>query len=193
MHGRAFEGPAADLQALVLQDEPGTRAHELVDVREAVRVHVVADVAQARQRGEVGGERGLQVRRDAGVFPRLHVDRAQGSGGVDAHAILAARDDDPSALEGVEDGAHVLGRRVRHGDPSARRGRGEEVGPRLDAIADGPVVDASEPLDAPDTDGARAGTLDVGAHGAQHVGEVRDLGFAGGVLDDDLAGGERRG
>src|SRR5438270_6366390 len=76
---------------------------------------------------------------------------------------------------------------------AAGEGSGNEEGAGLDAVGDDAMLGAFEFADAFDADGSGASAFNVGAHFIQECGEVGDFGFAGGVLQNGFAIGERRG
>ena len=71
-------------------------------------------------------------------------------------------------------------------------GRSNE-GACLDAVAHHLMRDGVQLGHALDLDDRRAGSLDRGAHLVEQVGEVHDLGLAGGIVDDGRALGTHRG
>ena len=73
----------------------------------------------------------------------------------------------------------ALGRDLAAGDRA-----GDEEGAGLDAVGQHFVVRAVQALDAFDDQRRGAGALDLRAHRVEAIGEVDDLGFLRGVLDD---------
>ena len=66
-------------------------------------------------------------------------------------------------------------------------------GARLDAIGHHLVGGAVQTVNALDVDAAGAVAFDLGAHGDQHLGQIRNLGLLGGVFQHRFALGQRRG
>src|SRR5690606_17605408 len=137
VHRRAAQGPAADLEAGVVERHARAGAGELLDVGEAVRVDVVGDVAEARDGGQVGGERRLQVGGHAREHLGLDVGGVQRPGGVDGHLARTALDLDAGGGERLEHGREVLGLEVGEGELAARGGGGQQVGGGRAAGGDG--------------------------------------------------------
>ncbi len=75
----------------------------------------------------------------------------------------------------------------------ARNGARDEEGARFDAIRNDAVLRAVQFLHPFDDDAAGAGAFDFGAHLVEEIGEIDDLGFRGGAIDDRRAFGEDRG
>ncbi len=78
------------------------------------------------------------------------------------------------------------------GHVAAGRDAGQQVGAGLDAVGDDLVNGAVQLVAALDRDRAAARPVYVGAHRHEELGEIDDLGLAGGVVDHGGAAGGRR-
>ena len=96
------------------------------------------------------------------------------------------RDSDAHVGEPAQQHVHVFGASTAEHDFAAADSHRGEIGRGLDAISDHGVIGGAQRtgLHTVDDDRRRAGTLDVGAHRAQHGAQVGDLRLAGRVVDD---------
>jgi hypothetical protein len=94
---------------------------------------------------------------------------------------------DTEASEGAFEDVEGFGFDVGEGEFAACDGRGDEVAGRFNVVTADACGAACEGFDAFDFDAIGAFASDVGAHGIEHVGEVDDVGFARGIIEDGLS------
>src|SRR5450631_411393 len=87
----------------------------------------------------------------------------------------------------------MVGPRVLHTDMPAGDGARDQIRTALDSIGQHIVGRAAQPLHTLDDDLVGARALDLGAHGAQKIGEIHDFRLARRVLQHRLAFGQHRG
>src|SRR5690606_38376630 len=90
------------------------------------------------------------------------------------------------------DSGEVVRLEVSERHVAARGCHGQQVRTCLDAVGDGPEAHPAQARYCVDGDGAGTSTLNVRAHGVEHVGEVGYLGLEGRVVDDDGARAQYR-
>ncbi len=94
-------------------------------------------------------------------------------------------------LQFADYGFEVSGSDFVEADLAAGHCRSNEIGTRLDAIRNHRVVCAAQAGNPLDPDGTGSGAADAGAHRIQEIREIDDLRFAGGILQQGFALGER--
>ncbi|QTK79652.1 SDR family oxidoreductase [Agrobacterium tumefaciens] len=169
----------------------GTKTGEFLHMHETVlenRLRNVRDALRARhQRHELR----LQVGREAGEGLGDDVDRLDAIAiSHDPKAGFRLADRRACQTEGIE---RVVQQRCprsfqHHVTPGHRDRHG--VGARFDAVWQNTVARAGKRGDTFDGDGGGAGAFDLRAHRDEAVGEIDDLGLAGGVVDDGGAAGK---
>ncbi len=168
----------------------GSHAHQLVDVAETSAEDVLghdADTVRQRQQDDeqrfvVGRDPRIRKRRDVGGMQTVWRHGPQPVGRRrDAHAHLA---------ELVDEHVHVIGPCAVDGDLAPGDTDRREEGGRFDAVGDDHMVDRVQRLDTFDGDRRGTGAEHASAHSVQERGEVGDLGFASGIVDDRRSLGE---
>jgi hypothetical protein len=163
-------------------------------MHEAVLEDGLADDALALGQGHQGHELRLQVGGEARIDAGLDVHRLQPRAiAADDDAVVGALDAGAGFLDLGQQGLDQVSAGVGQADLAAGHGRGDGIGAGLDPVGDHRVGGARQLLDAGDGDGRRAGALDLRAHLVQALGQIDDLGLAGGGLQHGDAAGQHGG
>ncbi len=163
---------------------------ELVHIAVTVVPHALGKDTGALRQAETGGHLGLHVGGEAGIGQGFDVGAGEFAGAPDQDSIVHLlhlgahfRDLRGNALQ-------VLGYDVFDEKFPAGGGDGGHVGARLDLVWDDGIAAAGEAGNATDLDDVGPCAHDGGTHGVQKVGQVHDVGFLGGVLNDGGALGQ---
>ena len=185
----------------IAQHDPGAHAYEAVDEEQPRLEHFFVYEDRALALGGHRQEKAQYIRRHAGpdgtLKFRYHIPEAR----VYLHLLLG-RNEDVGAFDVESDaelgegfGQHRYGGAVAlsYGYGVLGGGRqGYEAG-HFDVVGVDGVLAALELGDALDDQAVAADAGNIGAHFVQHKAELLDVGFAGGVVDDGLAGSQHRG
>ena len=90
----------------------------------------------------------------------------------------------------IEGGLQERGRDTRYADVTARDEPGGEQGAGLDTVATNRVFGTGQGPDPANDHAIAAGSVNFGAHGAEHRRELHHFGLSGGVFDHGLAARE---
>ena len=128
----------------------------------------------------------LHVGREAGERKRLDVDRLDTLGTVHMDAILDALAVDTHELHLLEHHTQVNGTKARDIDTAivCHQRTGDDKGTGLDAVAHYAMGNRMQLFHALDGHDRRTGANNLGTHFVEHVGEIDDLGLAGGIVDN---------
>ena len=171
---------------MALYADISAHANELGGEHEPVLENVLRDNGAALGKGGENHGLCLHVGREAGERQRLDINRTDAPGAMHADALIGALDVDTHKLELLEDHTEMGGAETRHLDALGTGGKraGDDKCTGLDAVPDHAMRDGVQLVDSLDLDHGRSGARDARAHLVQHVGEVHDLGLAGGVIDN---------
>ena len=185
----------------VAEDDLGAHVDEFVDEEEAALEHLLVDEDAALGLGghdegdadEVGGEagpRGVGHGHDASVHEALNLVVLLG-GDVEVVAFLPHLD--AEAAEHLWDEAEVLHLGVLDGEVALGHGGHADEGAHLDHVGQQAVFAAVQLLHAADGEQVAPHAADAGAHAVEHLAELVDVRFAGGVHDGGGAVGQHGG
>ena len=166
--------------------------HQLLHMHETVLEDGLGDVRSSFCPRHQRHQLGLQIGRKAREWRGRHLDRGEARAvALDAHAGIGRGDLDTRAHEHVERRLQQFAARIFQKHVAAGHRGGHGIGAGLDAVGQHAVASAIKLRYALDHDarGARAG--DFGAHLVEAIGDVLDLRFARGVLDDGGAARQR--
>lgn len=171
---------------MALDTNVGTHAHQLRGKHKAILEDVLGDNGATVGKGGEYHNLRLHVRREAGERKRLDVDRLDTLDTVHMDAILDALAVDTHELHLLEHHAQVNGAKARDIDTAivGHQRTGNDKGTGLDAVAHYAMGNRMELFHAFDSHDGRAGANNLGAHLVEHVGEIDDLGLAGGIVDN---------
>ena len=170
---------------MALDANIGAHAHQLGCKHKTILEDVLGDNGAAVCQGGEHHDLRLHIRGETGERERLDIDRLDALGTVYMDAILDALAVDAHELHLLEHHAQVNGAKACDVDTAivGHQRTGNDKGTGLDTVAHHAMGNGMQFLHALDGHDRRTGADNLGAHFVEHVGEIDDLGLAGGIVD----------
>ena len=171
---------------MALDANIGTHAHQLGCKHKTILEDVLGDNGTAVGQGGEHHDLRLHVRGETGERERLDIDRLDALDAINVDAILDAFAIDAHELHLLEHHSQVNGAKACDVDTAVvcHQRTGNDKGTGLDAVAHHAMGNGMQLFHALDGHDRRARADDLGAHLIKHVGEIDDLGLAGGIIDN---------